>query len=88
VISGQPAGNYEKVVMRNFNQYIKWTHCPNCDASLPRPVGLGEDWDCGDCGERGTYERCQPSSGFEALSGLILEGPPSAAPAASEDLPF
>jgi len=31
-----------------------WTHCPNCDALLPEPVAVGDDWECAECGAYGT----------------------------------
>ena len=33
---------------------LLWTHCPSCDAPLPSPVAIGEDWECTECGAYGT----------------------------------
>jgi hypothetical protein len=33
-----------------------WEFCPNCDAKLTEPCGIGDDWECAECGESGTRE--------------------------------
>lgn len=35
------------------NGILCWENCPSCDAALPTPVGIGDEWSCSECGEYG-----------------------------------
>jgi hypothetical protein len=36
-----------------MKKYTLW--CPNCDAALPARLWDNMDWECGECGESGTF---------------------------------